>query len=68
MRHVAFIPEAFKEYIDWFDAVAKRIIMIIKDISVSFFFKGYGKPEPLSGNCKGYWSRLINKKTVWYKR
>ena len=23
--------------------------------------KGYGKPEPLSGNCKGYRSRLINK-------
>jgi hypothetical protein len=39
MTHVAFIPEAFKEYIDWFDAVAKRIKMLIRDISLTIFLK-----------------------------
>ena len=39
MTDIAFIPEAFKEYIDWFDAVAERIKMLIRDISLTIFFK-----------------------------
>ena len=39
MTDIAFIPEAFKEYIDWFDAVAERIKMLIRDISLTIFLK-----------------------------
>ena len=62
MKDIAFTPEAFKEYNDWFDTdkqIITRIKILIRDIS-NDPFKGTGKPEPLKANWKGYWSRRIN--------
>ena len=63
MKHIAFTPEAFKEYNDWFDTdkyMITRIKNLIREID-NDASKGVGKPEPLRGNWKGYWSRRINK-------
>lgn len=38
--------------------VLKKINLLIKEIRRSPF-KGIGKPEPLKGNLKGWWSRRI---------
>jgi toxin YoeB len=55
-------PEAFKEYNEWFEtdkAIITRIKILIREIN-NDSFKGIGKPEPLKGNWKGFWSRRIN--------
>lgn len=39
--------------------ILKRINMLIKDIQRGSF-DGIGKPEPLKGNCSGWWSRRID--------
>ena len=39
----------------------KKINQLISDISRNGN-EGIGKPEPLSGNLSGYWSRRINDK------
>lgn len=62
MRNVVFTSLAIKEYNEWFDVnikIVTRIKLMIKDINDNPF-KGIGKPEPLKGNWKGYWSRRIN--------
>lgn len=62
MRNIAFTPEAFKEYNEWFETdkqIIGRIKTLIRGIS-NDPFKGTGKPEPLKGNWSGYWSRRIN--------
>ncbi|ANH83407.1 toxin YoeB [Niabella ginsenosidivorans] len=38
--------------------IAVRILDIIEDIK-RHHFTGIGKPEPLKGDFKGYWSRRI---------
>ena len=63
MRHVEFIPEAFKEYQDWIETDRKLALLIgdlIRDILRSPF-EGIGKPEALKHQFKGYWSRRINR-------
>jgi toxin YoeB len=63
MRHVEFVPEAFKEYQDWIETdrkLALRIGDLIRDILRSPF-EGIGKPEALKHQFKGYWSRRINR-------
>ncbi len=62
MRAVKFDPDAFKEYLEWHDESDKifnRINQIIMDITRDPF-KGIGKPEPLKGSYRGFWSRRIN--------
>jgi toxin YoeB len=62
MRQVAFTPTAFTEYNEWFDRNPKsidRIKLLIREID-SNPFTGIGKPEPLKGNWKGFWSRRID--------
>ncbi len=47
MRHIEFVPEAFKEYQDWIETDRKltlRIGDLIRDILRSPF-EGIGKPE-----------------------
>lgn len=70
MKAIAFSPEAFKEYNDWFSTdvqIVERIRLLIRDISREPF-KGLGKPEPLKGNYSGYWSRRIdNEHRLIYK-
>jgi len=63
MRHVEFVPDAFKEYQDWIETdrkLALRIGDLIRDILRSPF-EGIGKPEALKHQFKGYWSRKINR-------
>ena len=62
MRSVVFLPEAFKDYVDWSHAnkdVFSKINELISEIQREPFL-GIGKPEPLKGNLKGCWSRRIN--------
>jgi toxin YoeB len=62
MKNVAFTRLAFEEYNEWFNSnpeIIKRIKELIRDIDRDPF-KGIGKPEPLKGNWKGYWSWRID--------
>ena len=61
MRQITFTPDAFKEYNDWSERkeIIERIKILVRDIDRDPF-QGLGKPEPLKGNWKGYWSRRIN--------
>ena len=52
LNHLAFWIENDKK-------LALRIIRIIEEIQRSPF-KGIGKPEPLKGDFKGFWSRRID--------
>lgn len=61
MKPIQFESSAYQDYIDWaktnediFDKINKLIVDIDRNV-----FKGLGKPEPLKGNYKGYWSRRI---------
>ncbi len=62
MRQIAFTPDAFKEYNDWVDNpdIIEKIKIFVRDIDREPF-RGLGKPEPLKGNWKGYWSRRIRR-------
>lgn len=62
MRAIKFESSAFEEYISWSKLdkdIFKKINEIIFVIAREPFI-GIGKPEPLKGNYKGYWSRRIN--------
>lgn len=64
MRHIEFVPGAFKEYQEWIETdrkMALRIGDLIRDV-LRNPFEGLGKPEALKHQFKGYWSRRINKK------
>lgn len=56
--------EAWEEYLYWQKQdkkTLKRINDLIKDIDRNGN-EGIGKPEPLTGNRSGYWSRRIDAK------
>lgn len=59
--NVLFTPEAWDDYL-WFQqndkTSLKRINLIIKAIQRDPF-EGIGKPEPLTHNLSGFWSRRI---------
>ena len=60
--NIIFTPQAFEEYNRWHEndeQLFLKIHELIKNISRDPF-KGIGKPEPLKGAYKGYWSRRIN--------
>ncbi len=60
---ILITDEALKDIEYWKSIEAKEIIKKIKSLLESIQknpFKGLGKPEPLKGNLKGYWSRRIN--------
>jgi toxin YoeB len=60
---LVFTERAWKDYLYWQEAnkaVLSRVNEIIKDTSRSPF-RGIGKPEPLVGHLKGFWSRRITK-------
>ena len=62
MRNIVFTSLAIKEYNEWFETntrIVDRIKLLIREIDKDPF-KGIGKPEPLRGNWKGYWSRRID--------
>jgi len=58
----AWTDDAWKDYIYWQSQdkkTLKRINDLIKDIDRQPF-TGIGKPEPLKGDKRGYWSRHID--------
>jgi toxin YoeB len=62
MRFV-FSQNAWDEYLFWQQTdptVLARINELIKDAARTPF-SGIGKPEPLVGNLKGWWSRRITR-------
>jgi toxin YoeB len=62
MRIVAFHQSAFEQYNDW-AAVDKKVFERLRRLITEAArtpFGGIGKPEPLKGDLKGYWSRRIN--------
>ena len=61
-KPLSFMPEAWEEYLYWQTQdkkTLKRINQLLRDIARSPF-EGIGKPEALSGNMAGYWSRRID--------
>ena len=59
-----FTDNAWKDYTYWETEDRKtlaRINKIIDDISRNGY-EGIGKPEPLTGDLSGFWSRRINDK------
>lgn len=64
MRSLIFEQSAFDDFFDW-GVYDKRIFLKIHDLLKAILrdpFKGPGKPEPLRGNLKGFWSRRIDDK------
>lgn len=66
----AWHDDAWEDYLYWQNQdkkTLKRINQILKDIDRNEN-KGIGKPEALSGNLSGYWSRRIDDKNrIVYK-
>lgn len=57
-----FTDNAWKDYVYWETEdrkTLKRINQLIDDISRNGN-EGIGKPEPLTGDLSGFWSRRIN--------
>ena len=61
MKKVVFEKNALEDFEFW----AKQDIKILKKIAELILaitkepFSGIGKPEPLKGDLKGYWSRRL---------
>lgn len=61
MPKIQFEQEALNEFLEWQDldkSIHLKIRELIRDIARDPF-KGIGKPEPLKGDLKGFWSRRI---------
>ena len=64
MDDIQFSERGWEDFSYWMDVDRKtmnRIMKIIADIRRNGY-QGIGKPEPLSGNLSGYWSRRIDEK------
>ena len=60
----AWDDEAWEDYLYWQKQDRKtldRIHLLLKDIDRNGY-RGIGKPEPLTGNLRGWWSRRIDDK------
>ncbi len=58
---LVFSEQAWEDYLHWQAAdrtVLDRVNALIKEC-LRTPFKGTGKPEPLKGDLKGWWSRRI---------
>ncbi len=56
-----FAPQAWEDYLHWQTndpAVLERLNTLIRECRRTPF-TGIGKPEPLKGDWKGWWSRRI---------
>ena len=59
---IKFTPIALEHLSYWIETdrkIALRILKLIEEAGRSPF-DGIGKPEPLKGDFKGYWSRRID--------
>jgi toxin YoeB len=64
MMNKTFTENGWKDYVFWETEdrkTLKRINSLIKDIERNGN-EGIGKPEPLTGELSGFWSRRINEK------
>ena len=64
MININFKDEAWTDYIYWQTQdkkTLKKVNELIKDIERNAY-EGIGKPERLSGNLSGFWSRRIDEK------
>jgi len=64
VRRLDFSGNAWSDYLYWQNQDKKtlrRINKLISDIDRNGY-EGIGKPEPLTGNLSGYWSRRIDEK------
>lgn len=62
-RQIIFSDHAWEDYVWWQGHDEKtllRINALIRECQRSPF-SGQGKPEPLRGNLKGFWSRRIDR-------
>ncbi|MDJ0744957.1 MAG: Txe/YoeB family addiction module toxin [Xenococcaceae cyanobacterium MO_167.B27] len=62
MGKLAWGSKAWQDYIYWQSQdkkTLKRINRLIQD-TLSHPFEGIGKPEPLTENLSGFWSRRID--------
>lgn len=60
---IAFVPASWDDYCHWQQADPKlqaRINLLIRE-AMRHPHAGTGKPEPLKGNLKGWWSRRIDR-------
>ena len=60
---IAFLPEAFGQYVEWqrqSKTVTEKINHFIEECR-RHPFDGTGKPEPLKGDYSGWWSRRIDR-------
>ena len=60
-----FSERGFEDYLYWQNhdkKILQKINDLLKDIEQNGALKGIGKPEPLTGNLQGYFSRRIDKK------
>ena len=58
----AWSDEAWEDFEYWTNQdkkPLKRILKLLKDIDRNGY-EGIGKPEPLTGDLSGYWSRRID--------
>jgi len=58
---LAFTPQGWVDYLHWQendDSMLRRINELVRD-ALRSPFAGIGKPEPLSRNLRGWWSRRI---------
>ena len=65
MSEKIWSDQAWEDYMYWQTQDKKtirRINQLIKDIERNGCREGIGKPEPLSGNLSGEYSRRINEK------
>ena len=56
-----FAPQAWEDYLFWQTGdkkILKRLNRLIEETARNPF-DGIGKPEPLKGDKRGYWSRRI---------
>jgi len=62
MKKIWF-DEAWDDYVYWQGQdkkTLKRINALLKDVERKGGFEGIGKPEPLTGELSGFWSRRID--------
>jgi toxin YoeB len=59
---IVFTVQSWEEYQYWQktdEKILEKINILIKDC-LRNQYKGLGKPEPLKGDLKGFWSRRID--------
>lgn len=64
MDNLQFSENAWSDFSYWLNQdkrVLNRIMKLFADIQRNGY-QGIGKPEPLSGDLSGYWSRRIDEK------